>query len=139
MLPFCGYHMGDYFQHWVEMRKLIRHPPRVFHVNWFRKNAAGEFLWPGYGENMRVLKWIVDRCEGRVHADETELGWMPRINQFDLEGMTGYSREKLEQAQSIVLDEWRRELLLQDDLFLKLYSHMPKELVFQKELLTSRL
>ncbi len=139
MLPFCGYNMGDYFQHWVEMRKLIKHPPRVFHVNWFRKNAAGEFLWPGFGDNMRVLKWVVDRCEGRVHADETALGWMPRINQFDLEGMAGYTREKLEQAQCIVTEEWRRELLLQDDLFMKLYSHMPKELVFQKELLTSRL
>lgn len=139
MLPFCGYNMGDYFQHWVGMRKLIKHPPRVFHVNWFRKNAAGEFLWPGFGDNMRVLKWVVDRCEGRVHADETELGWMPRNNQFDLEGMNDYSREKLEQAQSIVPEEWRRELLLQEDLFMKLYSHMPKELLFQKELLTSRL
>ena len=88
---------------------------------------------------MRVLKWIVDRCEGRAHADETELGWMPRIEDFDLEGMTGYSREKLEQAQSIVPEEWHRELLLQEDLFMKLYSQMPKELVFQQELLTSRL
>ncbi len=139
MLPFCGYNMGDYFQHWVEMRKLIKHPPRVFHVNWFRKNAAGEFLWPGFGDNMRVLKWVVDRCEGRAHADEMELGWMPRIKDFDLEEMKDYSREKLEQAQSIVPEEWHRELLSQDDLFTKLHSHMPKELVFQKELLTSRL
>ena len=139
MLPFCGYHMGDYFQHWVAMRKRIKHPPRVFHVNWFRKNARGEFLWPGFGENMRVLKWVVDRCEGRAHADETQLGWMPRTREFDLDGMDGYPRETLEEAQSIVPEEWRRELLLQDELFMKLYSHMPKELVFQKELLTSRL
>ncbi len=139
MLPFCGYHMGDYFQHWVRMRKLMKHPPRVFHVNWFRKDAAGKFLWPGFGENMRVLKWVVDRCEGRVHADETELGWMPRTNQFDLEGMADYPRERLEQAQSIVPEEWQRELQLQEDLFNKIGPRMPKELLFQKELLTSRL
>ncbi|MDB6022030.1 MAG: Phosphoenolpyruvate carboxylase, partial [Pedosphaera sp.] len=139
MLPFCGYHMGNYFQHWVAMRKLIKHPPRVFHVNWFRKDEQGEFLWPGFGENMRVLKWIVDRCEGRAHADETALGWMPRTRDFDLDGMPGYSRERLEQAQSIVVEEWHRELLIQEELYMKLYSHMPKELVFQRQLLTSRL
>jgi len=139
MLPFCGYHMGDYFQHWVAMRKLIKHPPRVFHVNWFRKDEKGEFLWPGFGDNMRVLKWIVDRCEGRAHADETALGWMPRTKEFDLEEMGGYPRERLERAQRIVPEEWHRELLLQEELYMKLYSHMPKELVFQRQLLTSRL
>ena len=139
MLPFCGYHMGAYFQHWVTMRKLIKHPPRVFHVNWFRKDSQGEFLWPGFSDNMRVLKWIVDRCEGRAHADETALGWMPRLDEFDLGGMANYPRERLEQAQSIVQEEWHRELLLQEELYLKLYSHMPKELVFQRELLMSRL
>ncbi|HWF18815.1 MAG TPA: phosphoenolpyruvate carboxykinase (GTP) [Verrucomicrobiae bacterium] len=139
MLPFCGYHMGDYFQHWVTMRKLIKHPPRVFHVNWFRKDERGEFLWPGFGDNMRVLKWIVERCEGRAHADETALGWMPRIKDFDLDEMPGYSREQLERVQSIVPEEWHRELLLQEELYMKLYSHMPKELVFQRQLLTSRL
>ncbi len=139
MLPFCGYHMGDYFQHWVAMRKRIKHPPRVFHVNWFRKNARGEFLWPGFGENMRVLKWVVDRCDGRAHADETQLGWMPRTREFDLGGMDGYERETLEEAQRIVSEEWGRELLLQDELFRKLDSHMPAELRFQKELLSSRL
>jgi len=139
MLPFCGYHMGSYFQHWVAMRKLMKHPPRVFHVNWFRKDAAGAYLWPGFGHNMRVLKWVVDRCEGRAHADETSLGWMPRLNEFDLDGMTDYSRERLAEAQSIVPEEWYRELLLQEELYLKLYSHLPKELVFQRELLTSRL
>jgi phosphoenolpyruvate carboxykinase (GTP) len=139
MLPFCGYHMGDYFQHWVTMRKLIKHPPRVYHVNWFRKDEKGEFLWPGFGDNMRVLEWIVDRCEGRAHADETALGWMPRLKDFDIEGMAGYSRERLERAQAIIPEEWHRELLLQEELYMKLYSHMPKELVFQRQLLTSRL
>ena len=139
MLPFCGYNMGDYFRHWLAMRKELQFVPRIFHVNWFRKDAGGEFLWPGYGENMRVLKWIVDRCRGRADANETPLGWVPGPQSFDLEEMPGFTPERLAQAQTIDLDEWRRELLSQDELFMKLYSHLPKEMVFQRELLVSRL
>ena len=139
MLPFCGYNMGDYFRHWIAMRKLITLLPRIFHVNWFRKDAAGNYLWPGYGENMRVLKWIVDRCHGRADANETPLGWVPGAHSFDLGGMDGYTPDKLAQAQNINLEDWRRELLSQDELFMKLYSHLPKELIFQRELLVSRL
>jgi phosphoenolpyruvate carboxykinase (GTP) len=139
MLPFCGYNMGDYFRHWLAMRKELQFVPRIFHVNWFRKDAAGEFLWPGYGENMRVLKWIVDRCRGRADANETPLGWVPGPASFDLEDMPGFTPERLAQAQTIDLDEWRRELLSQDELFMKLYAHLPKEMVFQRELLVSRL
>ena len=139
MLPFCGYDMGDYFRHWLRMRKLIKFPPRIFHVNWFRKDAAGKFLWPGYGENMRVLKWIVDRCRGRADAEETPLGWVPGPHSFDLEGLPPDAHERLDQAQTINIKEWRRELLLQDELFMKLHSHLPKELIFQRELLVARL
>jgi len=139
MLPFCGYNMGDYFRHWLAMRKSLEFVPRIFHVNWFRKDAGGEFLWPGYGENMRVLKWIVDRCRGRADANETPLGWVPGPQSFDLEEMPGFTPERMAQAQTIDLDEWRRELLSQDELFMKLYSHLPKEMVFQRELLVSRL
>ncbi len=139
MLPFCGYNMGDYFRHWIGMRKLITLLPRIFHVNWFRKNEAGEYLWPGYSENMRVLKWIVDRCHGRADANETPLGWVPGAHSFDLGGMDGYTPDKLAQAQNINLEDWRRELLSQDELFMRLYSHLPKELIFQRELLVSRL
>jgi phosphoenolpyruvate carboxykinase (GTP) len=139
MLPFCGYNMGDYFKHWLIMRKSIRIPPRIFHVNWFRKDGKGEFLWPGFGENMRVLKWIVDRCHGRADANETPLGWVPGPMNFDLTGMPDFTPEKLEQAQTIDYDEWRKELLSQDELFLKLYSDLPKELIFQRELLVARL
>ncbi len=139
MLPFCGYNMGDYFQHWISMRKLIKVPPRIFHVNWFRRNAQGEYLWPGFGENMRVLKWIVDRCNGQANANETPLGWVPGAASFDLEGLEGYTPERLEQAQTINYDDWKRELLQQDELFMKLYSHLPKELIFQRELLVARL
>jgi phosphoenolpyruvate carboxykinase (GTP) len=139
MLPFCGYNMGDYFRHWVAMRKAIKYPPRIFHVNWFRKNAKGEYLWPGFGENMRVLKWIVDRCKGQANANETPLGWVPGANSFDLGGMENFTAERLEEAQTINYEDWRREILQQDELFIKLYSHIPKELIFQRELLTARL
>ena len=139
MLPFCGYDMGDYFRHWIVMRKLIQFPPRIFHVNWFRKDSDGQFLWPGFGENMRVLKWIVDRCNGRANAVETPLGWVPYAKDFDLQGLTHYTPEKFDRVQTINYDDWRRELLQQDELFMKIYSHLPKELIFQRELLVARL
>ena len=139
MLPFCGYNMGDYFRHWLTMRQLLKNPPRIFHVNWFRKDADGNYLWPGYGENMRVLKWIVDRCRGRADAQETPLGWVPGPQAFDLTGMKGFSLETLQQLQTIDTEEWRKEVISQDELFIKLYSHLPKELIFQRELLVSRL
>jgi phosphoenolpyruvate carboxykinase (GTP) len=139
MLPFAGYNMGQYFEHWLRMRKLVKRPPKIFHVNWFRKDENGKFLWPGFGENMRVLKWIVDRCQGRVAAEETPLGWMPWIEQFDIENLPGYDREKLTKLLSINVDDWKQEVLMQDELFLKLYDDLPKELLFQKELLIARL
>ena len=139
MLPFCGYNMGDYFRHWLFMRRLIQHPPRIFNVNWFRKDADGKFLWPGYSENMRVLKWIVDRCRGDANANEALLGWVPSAHDFDLDGLDGFNAERLEQAQSTDVEEWRREVLQQDELFIKLYSHLPKEIIFQRELLIARL
>jgi phosphoenolpyruvate carboxykinase (GTP) len=139
MLPFCGYNMGDYFRHWLRMRKSLKRPPKVFHVNWFRKGADGKFLWPGYGENMRVLKWIVDRCRGRADAHETPVGWMPETEDIDTTGLEGYDPAQLEEALSLDLGEWKKEVLLQDDLFFRLYSDLPKELIFQRELLISRL
>ena len=139
MLPFCGYDMGDYFRHWIVMRKLIQFPPRIFHVNWFRKDSDGQFLWPGFGENMRVLKWIVDRCNGRANAVETPLGWVPYAKDFDLQGLKDYPPEKFDRVQNINYDDWRRELLQQDELFMKIYAHLPKELIFQRELLVARL
>jgi phosphoenolpyruvate carboxykinase (GTP) len=139
MLPFCGYNMGDYFRHWLRMRKSLRRPPKVFHVNWFRKNKEGKFLWPGYGENMRVLKWIVDRCYGRVDAYETPVGWMPEMEDIDTVGLSEQDIANLPETLSIEMEDWKREVLMQDDLFFKLYSDLPKELLFQRELLISRL
>jgi phosphoenolpyruvate carboxykinase (GTP) len=139
MLPFCGYNMGDYFRHWLRMRKLLKRPPKVFHVNWFRKSKEGKYLWPGYGENMRVLKWIVDRCRGRVPAYETPVGWMPEPEDIDLTGLTDQNPADLAEALSLNLEEWKREVLMQDELFFRLYADLPKEMIFQRELLISRL
>ena len=139
MLPFCGYNLGWYFRHWLNMRKRVKLPPRIFQVNWFRKGPDGRYLWPGFGENMRVLKWIIDRAAGRVGAWETPLGWVPRTEDFPLEGMEGFTAADFETLQNINLEEWRREVLSQDELFMKLYSFLPKEMIFQRELLVARL
>jgi phosphoenolpyruvate carboxykinase (GTP) len=139
MLPFCGYNMGDYLGHWLKIGKSLQHPPRIFNVNWFRKDAAGKFLWPGYGENMRVLKWIVDRCHGRAEAVESPLGWLPSADSFDLQDMNGFPLANFGQAQAINREEWRREVELQEELFTKLATQLPEELLFQRSLLLSRL
>ena len=134
MLPFCGYNMGDYFKHWLNMRKLITIPPRIFHVNWFRKDEQGKYLWPGYGENMRVLKWIIERCRGRAGANETPLGWVPGPEDFDLEGMDGFDSARLAAAQQMSMDDWKREVLSQDELFIKLYSQFSLENKFLRQM-----
>ena len=140
MLPFTGYNMGDYFAHWLEMRAAVKHIPRIFHVNWFRKNADGKFLWPGFGDNMRVLKWIVQRCQFGAHALETSIGWIPDYADLDMRGLEGeITPERFAELMRIDRADWHRELVLQDELFMKLYSHLPKELVFQRELLISRM
>lgn len=140
MLPFCGYNMGDYFDHWLEMRRIIKVLPRIFHVNWFRKDEQGNFIWPGFGENMRVLQWIVERCQGRANAFETAIGWMPRYEDMNMKGLEDQiTPECFNALQKIDPEEWNRELILQDELFLKIYRDLPKEITFQRELLISRL
>ncbi|MBX9742656.1 MAG: phosphoenolpyruvate carboxykinase (GTP) [Chthoniobacterales bacterium] len=140
MLPFCGYNMGDYFDHWLSMRSSIQVLPRIFHVNWFRRDREGNFLWPGFGENMRVLQWITKRCQGRSNALEKAIGWMPRYEDMNMKGMPGVmTPERFEELQKIDPEEWKRELILQDELFIKMYRDLPKELIFQRELLISRL
>ncbi|MDD5260324.1 MAG: phosphoenolpyruvate carboxykinase (GTP) [Methylacidiphilales bacterium] len=138
MLPFCGYHMGDYFRHWITMGKYLSETPRIFHVNWFRKNKDGKFLWPGYGENMRVLKWIVDRVHGRAVSKECPIGWIPNYEDIDWTGLD-YSREKWDEVMTIDRARWKLLTLQHEELFLKLDTHLPKELVFERQLLISRL
>jgi phosphoenolpyruvate carboxykinase (GTP) len=139
MLPFCGYNMGDYFAHWIKMRKLIKYPPKFFHVNWFRKDKKGHFMWPGFGENMRVIQWIAERCRGVAGAYESPLGWIPKAEDIDLTGLKDMTPERLEALQDIDIEAWKKEVISQDELFVKLYEHLPKELIFQRELLISRL
>lgn len=139
MLPFCGYNMGDYLAHWFDMRKHIKHLPRFFHVNWFRLDDDGKFLWPGFGENMRVLEWIVQRCKGNVAGHETRIGWTPHFEDFNTEGLDGFTEEQFNKAMQLNSDEWRAEIISQGELFMKLYDNLPKELVYQKELFAGRL
>ena len=138
MLPFMGYNIRDYLVHWFRMRKQMEDCPRIFHVNWFRRDEQGRFMWAGFSENMRVLKWIVDRCRGRANAIETLLGWMPRAQDIDLEGLN-LSPEAFRKLQNIDIDQFKQEVIGQEELFVKLAGDLPKEIVFQRELLVSRL
>ncbi len=139
MLPFCGYNMGSYFAHWLEMRRYLKNLPRFFHVNWFRKDEHGKFLWPGYGENMRVLEWIVKRCKGEAAGYETQIGWTPAFEDFNIEGLEGFTEKIYDQAMAFNRAEWKAELVSQAEQFIELYDCLPKELVFQRELLAARL
>jgi phosphoenolpyruvate carboxykinase (GTP) len=138
MLPFCGYHMADYFSHWLQFGRSVARPPRIFSVNWFLKDADGKFAWPGYGENMRVLKWIVERVQGKTGAVESPLGWMPRYEDMDWEGLD-MSREKFNDLMSVDRAVWQNEVISHEELFVKMYDRLPKEFLHIRELILSSL
>ncbi len=138
MLPFCGYDMGEYFQHWLDMQSRMVNPPKIFLVNWFRKDKNGKFLWPGFGENMRVLKWVVDRARLRVGGQETLFGWVPKAGDLDLSGLS-ISSEQVDEATHIDLQEWKQELDSFNDFFTVIGSTMPKALKLHRELLLARM
>jgi phosphoenolpyruvate carboxykinase (GTP) len=139
MLPFCGYNIGDYFQHWLKTGPRLTNPPLIFHVNWFRKNAEGKFLWPGFGDNMRVLKWIIDRCEGRAGAGETPIGSVPRPEDLDLDELDGVSAQNMSELLAVKPEEWAKELAGQEDFFRTLAPYVPEELLDEHRKLAERL
>jgi len=137
MLPFCGYDMGRYFGHWLAMQARMVNPAKVFLVNWFRKDKEGALLWPGYGENMRVLKWIVDRARLRVGGQETPFGWVPKAGDLDLSGLD-IPHEKVDEATHIDLDEWKTELESIGQFFETLGPTLPRALELHRELALER-
>lgn len=138
MLPFCGYHMGDYFQHWIDMGKKIKVQPKIFNVNWFRTDSEGHFIWPGFGDNMRVLDWILKRCEETVDADETAIGYVPKPEDINLEGC-GVDKETLKGLLNVDTETWKKEAEGIKEFYKKFGDRLPKELNDELAALESRL
>ena len=138
MLPFCGYNMGDYLRHWIRMQRSLSVTPRIFHVNWFRKGEDGKFLWPGFSQNMRVLKWIVDRVRGQAHGAESSIGWAPNYEDICWKGFE-FPKSTFEELQSVDRELWRKEIIQHEELFIQLHDHLPPEMIYERELLICRL
>lgn len=139
MLPFLGYHMAEYFNHWLQFGRDLPNAPRIFGVNWFRKNDKGEFLWPGFGQNVRILKWIIGRAKGKVAAVECPIGWRPRHRDICWTGMEDFTKEQFNDIMMIDTEPWKQELLSHEELFSKLYDRLPKEFFYMREMLLSAL
>ncbi|MGE5504212.1 MAG: phosphoenolpyruvate carboxykinase (GTP) [Actinomycetota bacterium] len=138
MLPFCGYNMADYFNHWLGMGRKVNNPPPIFRVNWFRKDDNGKFMWPGFGENMRVLKWIVDRVHGRAKGVESPLGFLPQYEDMEWKGLS-YPRDKFQELMRVDREAGVADARSQEELFDRFFDRVPKELLYERELLKSRL
>ena len=139
MLAFCGYNIGDYFAHWLKMGKAVTSAPRIFRVNWFRKDANNRFIWPGFGENMRVLDWIVARCEGRAQGVETPLGIVPRHEDLNWSGLEKFTTVQFQELSQVDGSAWRDEIASHDELLGRLGAHLPGELDRRRRLLHERL
>ena len=139
MLPFMGYHIGDYVNHWLQFGRNLPNAPRIFGVNWFKKDEKGKFLWPGFSENTRVLIWIIQRIRGRASSVESPIGWMPRYEDIDWRGMENFSREDFTKIMSVEREPGKQELLSHEELFENIYDKLPKEFFFMRELLLSAL
>ena len=138
MLPFCGYHMADYFSHWLSFGQQLENPPRIFIVNWFRKNEKGEYLWPGFGDNMRILQWIIRRAKGQARAFEGPLGWTPKYEDIDWRGLN-FTKEQFREVMRVDREEWFQEIASHNELFFKLYDRLPRDLTAIRDLLLASL
>ncbi len=138
MLPFCGYNMADYLGHWLNIGRRLSDPPQIFRVNWFRKDENGKFIWPGFGDNMRVLKWIIDRVHGRGYAVESPLGWMPRHEDIEWNGLD-FPADKFYDLMAVGRDAGAAEAHAHEEQFDPFFDRLPKEFMFERELLRSRL
>ncbi len=139
MVPFAGYHMGDYFNHWLAFGRKLKSPPRIFAVNWFRRDEDGSFAWPGFGDNVRVLEWIVRRAHGEAPGLESPIGWMPRYEDLDWDGLTSFTEDDFNTCMSIDRSDWDAELLEHEALFIKLHDRLPNEFHAMKDLISSSL
>ena len=133
MIPFTGYNMADYFDHWLRMGKRVEKRPHIYCVNWFRTDEDGKFVWPGFGENMRVLNWVVERTQGKAHAKETPVGWVPEFDDLNWAGLESFDREKFARVISIDPKQWRHELSLHDELLGMLQNRLPAEIRLRRE------
>jgi len=138
MLPFMGYHIGDYVNHWLQFGRDLPNAPRIFGVNWFRKDENGNFIWPGFGDNIRPLKWIVERIRGNSSSVESPIGWMPRYEDIDWTGLD-FSKEDFARIMTVDREPGKQELLSHEELFERMYDKLPKEFFFMRELLLSAL
>jgi phosphoenolpyruvate carboxykinase (GTP) len=139
MLPFMGYHIGDYVNHWLQFGRDLPNAARIFGVNWFRKDDNGKFLWPGFGENIRVLKWIIERIRGKSSSVESPIGWMPRYEDMDWTGLKNFGKENFAGIMNVDREQGKKELLSHGELFERMYDRLPKEFLFMRELLLSAL
>jgi phosphoenolpyruvate carboxykinase (GTP) len=138
MLPFCGYHMADYWNHWLNVGRNIHNPPRIFSVNWFRKNEKGKFAWPGFGENMRILAWVVDRVHGRARGEESPLGYMPHYDDLEWKGID-FTLEDFNNVMSVEEEAWEKEIISHDELFGAMGPRLPREMALLREMLLCQL
>ena len=139
MRPFVGYNMGDYWQHWLDMGKVIPNPPKIFHVNWFRTDDEGNFIWPGFGDNMRVLLWILARCEGKVDAVETAIGYVPKPEDINVEGLNGITTETIRDLLSIDTASWKEDIKNIRDFYAQVGDHVPATMYEELDALEKRL
>ena len=138
MLPFCGYNMADYWQHWLDMGQKLTNPPKIFNVNWFRTDENGNFIWPGFGDNLRVLEWILKRAQNRIGCEETEIGLLPKAEDIDIEGCD-IDKKTLQSILNVEKEYWLDDIKSIEELYNKFGDRVPATLVKEVKDMEARL